>query len=46
VAHLHEPGGGPPLRFPAIGYQDHVIWGITHRIIAHFLEIAGVPPDQ
>ena len=46
VEHLHEPGGGPPLRFPAIGYQDHVIWGITHRIIAHFLELAGVPPDQ
>jgi 8-oxo-dGTP pyrophosphatase MutT (NUDIX family) len=46
VEHLHEPGGGSPLRFPAIGYQDHVIWGITHRIIAHFLELAGVPPGQ
>jgi 8-oxo-dGTP pyrophosphatase MutT (NUDIX family) len=44
--HLHEPGSGTALRFPAIGYQDHVIWGITHRIIAHFLEITGVPPEE
>ena len=44
--HLLAPAGGAPLRFPAIGFQNHVIWGITHRIIAHFLEIAGVEPDQ
>ena len=44
--YLHVHPGGVPLRFPAFGYQNHVIWGITHRIIAHFLEIAGVQPDQ
>jgi 8-oxo-dGTP pyrophosphatase MutT (NUDIX family) len=38
--HLHALEGGAPLRFPAIGYQDHVIWGITHRILAQFLDIA------
>jgi 8-oxo-dGTP pyrophosphatase MutT (NUDIX family) len=46
VEHLHTPQGGGTMRFPAIGYQDHVIWGITHRIIAQFLEIAGVEPGQ
>ena len=44
--HLHAMASGASLRFPAIGYQNHVIWGITHRIIAHFLDIAGVEPDQ
>lgn len=38
--HLHALESGDTLRFPAIAYQDHVIWGITHRVIAQFLEIA------
>ena len=52
VSHLSDPGsateylhalsGGASLRFPAIGYAEHVIWGITHRIIEQFLEIARV----
>jgi len=44
--HLHAMASGAALRFPAIGFQNHVIWGITHRIIGHFLDITGVAPDQ
>ncbi|MBW3628546.1 MAG: CoA pyrophosphatase [Gemmatimonadetes bacterium] len=44
--HVHAPPSGTPLRFPAFGYQNHVIWGITHRIITNFLDIAGAKPDQ
>lgn len=39
--HLHALESGDTLRFPAIAYQDHVIWGITHRIITQFLDLAG-----
>ena len=38
--HFHALESGDTLTFPAIAYQDHVIWGITHRIIAQFLEVA------
>jgi 8-oxo-dGTP pyrophosphatase MutT (NUDIX family) len=44
--HLHAMASGAALRFPAIGYQNHVIWGITHRIIGHFLDMTGILPDQ
>lgn len=26
--------------FPALSYQDYVIWGLTHRIITGFMDIA------
>lgn len=26
--------------FPALSYQDYVIWGLTHRIIIGFMEVA------
>lgn len=38
--YLYSMAGGETLAFPALGYQDHVIWGLTHRILAQFLEIA------
>ena len=44
--HLHALGDGAVLRFPAIGYQKHVIWGITLRILEQFLEIARLSPGQ
>jgi 8-oxo-dGTP pyrophosphatase MutT (NUDIX family) len=28
------------LRFPSLNYQGHVIWGLTHRILLQFLQIA------
>lgn len=27
--------------FPTFNYRGHVIWGLTHRILVQFLEIAG-----
>jgi 8-oxo-dGTP pyrophosphatase MutT (NUDIX family) len=38
--HLHALADGETLRLPAFGYRDHVIWGLTHRILSQFLEIA------
>ena len=38
--YLYALASGETLRFPAFGYRDHVIWGLTHRILAQFLEIA------
>lgn len=28
------------FRFPALSYQDYVIWGLTHRILTDFMDIA------
>lgn len=46
--YLHRVAGGPELRFPAIAYESHVIWGLTHHIMTEFLEIVGpvVGADQ
>jgi len=44
--YLHALASGAHLRFPAIAYQEHVIWGITHRIIRQFLEVALMGPQQ
>lgn len=38
--YLHALGSGETLRFPAIGYLEHVVWGLTYRIVSQFLEIA------
>jgi 8-oxo-dGTP pyrophosphatase MutT (NUDIX family) len=38
--YLYALTSGETLRFPAFGYQDHVIWGLTHRILTQFLELA------
>ncbi len=38
--YLHALAGGEELRFPAIGYREHVIWGLTYRILSQFIEIA------
>jgi len=44
--YLHPIPGGETLRFPAFGYQGHVIWGLTHRILSQFLEIARIGPGS
>lgn len=31
---------GGRLTFPAIRYQQHIIWGLTHRILEQFLALA------
>lgn len=30
-----------PRRFPSVRYGEHVIWGLTHRILRQFLDVAG-----
>jgi 8-oxo-dGTP pyrophosphatase MutT (NUDIX family) len=27
--------------FPSLVYQEHVIWGLTHRILTQFMEVLG-----
>jgi 8-oxo-dGTP pyrophosphatase MutT (NUDIX family) len=44
--YLHALENGAELRFPAIGYKDHVIWGLTYRIVRQFLEFARELPGQ
>ncbi len=38
--HLLETVTGDPRSFPAIGARGYVIWGLTHRILADFMEVA------
>lgn len=35
---LEEESGS--LAFPALNYDDYVIWGLTHRILTGFMDIA------
>jgi 8-oxo-dGTP pyrophosphatase MutT (NUDIX family) len=39
--HLLELEGLGRLRFPALGWRGHVVWGLTHRILTDFLERAA-----
>jgi len=41
--YLHPHPDGTELRFPAISIQEHVIWGITYRIVTQFLGLVGEP---
>lgn len=36
--YLHALEDGQRMRFPALGYQEHLIWGLTYRILSQFLE--------
>lgn len=38
--HRLERGGGVKV-FPAILYDEHTIWGLTHRVVLNFLDIAS-----
>ena len=38
--HLHRLPGGGELRFPALAYDDYVIWGLTYRMLIQFLGIS------
>jgi 8-oxo-dGTP pyrophosphatase MutT (NUDIX family) len=47
LAAVFDPGAAVRYRwagipFPAIAYGDHIIWGLTHRIIEHFGEVIGL----
>lgn len=43
--YLHALESGEQVSFPAIGYEDDVIWGLTYRILRQFIEIAFGTPD-
>lgn len=37
---LLELEQGASRRFPSVQFREHVIWGLTHRILVQFLELA------
>jgi 8-oxo-dGTP pyrophosphatase MutT (NUDIX family) len=37
--HLHPLPDGGHVRFPAFAYHQHVIWGLTYRMLIQFLGI-------
>ncbi len=37
--YLHAMESGEQVSFPAIGYEDDIIWGLTYRIIRQFIEL-------
>lgn len=39
MEHVHTLASGEKVPFPAIGYQEYVIWGLTHRILTQFCGI-------
>lgn len=41
MEHVHTLASGEEVPFPAIGFQEYVIWGLTHRILTQFCEIIG-----
>jgi hypothetical protein len=48
--YLHDLADGNTLSFPAFDARGQVVWGMTHRILAGFLELyaqsaSGVGPE-
>lgn len=43
--YLHALESGESVRFPAIGYQDDVIWGLTYRILRQFIDLFLSTPE-
>jgi 8-oxo-dGTP pyrophosphatase MutT (NUDIX family) len=41
VSELSIARGVDALTFPSLVFRDYVIWGLTHRILIQFLEIAS-----
>lgn len=41
VSELSIARGEDAMTFPSLVFRDYVIWGLTHRILIQFLEIAG-----
>jgi 8-oxo-dGTP pyrophosphatase MutT (NUDIX family) len=34
---------GVPMVFPAIRFREHLIWGLTHRVLTLFSDLIGLP---
>jgi len=43
--YLHALESGEQVRFPAIGFQDDIIWGLTYRIIRQFIDLTLTSPE-
>lgn len=43
--YLHLLGNGIHMRFPALAYREHIIWGLTHRILSQFIDVARSIPS-
>ncbi len=41
ASELEIPHGGTTRRFPSIVWRNYVIWGLTHRIVRQFLDVAA-----
>lgn len=41
IEHVHTLSTGETVSFPAIGYADFVIWGLTHSIVTQFCRVIG-----
>lgn len=41
--YLHTMPGGEHLRFPAIHFRGHTIWGLTHRILHQLFALLPPP---
>lgn len=39
IEHVHTMSSGEAIPFPAIGYRDFVIWGLTHSIVTQFCRV-------
>lgn len=39
IEHVHTLSSGEAVPFPAIGYGDYVIWGLTHSIVTQFCRV-------
>ena len=43
VTQLEYELGGSSSKFPGIQFEDHIIWGLTLRVLQSFAEIIDVP---
>jgi hypothetical protein len=43
VGELRLERDGAAMVFPAIRFQQHLIWGLTHRVLTLFADVIGRP---
>lgn len=43
ASELRLERNGVPMIFPAIRFRDHLIWGLTHRVLTLFSDVIGMP---
>lgn len=40
IEHEYAMPNGARIRFPALGVEGHVVWGLTYRVLAQFFDLA------